>query len=50
MEVAYCGDVGISTYGISSVIKNNYVHDMNGTLGYNNAQWGIAIEGGENTQ
>jgi len=49
-EVAYCGDVGISTYGVSTLIQNNYVHDMNGATGYNNAQWGIAVEaGGNNT-
>jgi parallel beta-helix repeat protein len=46
VEVAYCGDVGISTYGTHSRITNNYVHDINGKLGYNNAHWGIGVEGG----
>ena len=49
-EVAYCGDVGITIYGYDSIAQNNYVHDINGTLGSNNAQIGIAIEaGGNNT-
>ncbi len=47
-EVAYCGDVGISNAGYLDIIQNNYVHDMNGTTGYNNANWGIAVEGGGN--
>lgn len=47
-EVAYCGDVGISSYGNLNIISNNYVHNMNGTNGSINSQWGIAVEGGSN--
>lgn len=44
-EVAYCSDVGITNYGIGDIITGNYVHDVNGTTGYNNSRWGIAAEG-----
>ena len=44
--VAYCSDVGISAQGHSCLVENNYVHDMNGTTGSNNARWGIATETG----
>ncbi len=47
-EVAYCGDVGITNFGIGDIITANYVHDMNGTTGSNDARWGIAAEGGGN--
>lgn len=47
-EVAYSSDVGITTWGQSSTIRDNYVHDINGTAGYNNASWGIAVESGGN--
>jgi hypothetical protein len=43
-DIAYCGDVGISIYAEASIITGNYVHDMNGTSGSNNARWGIAVE------
>jgi parallel beta-helix repeat protein len=41
--VAYCSDVGITSYGIASVIRNNTVHDMNGTTN-TQAHYGIAVE------
>lgn len=44
-EIAYCGDVGISTYAMGCTIADNYIHDMNGTTGDNGAQWGIGLEG-----
>jgi len=47
-EVYGCGDVGITTGGMGTQITGNYVHDMNGTSGYNNAHWGIGVEGGSN--
>ncbi|MFA5365544.1 MAG: right-handed parallel beta-helix repeat-containing protein [Candidatus Bathyarchaeia archaeon] len=43
---AYNGDLGISTYGYNNTIKYNYCHDMNGTNGATNSQWGIAHEDG----
>jgi len=49
-EVAYCSDVGITSYGFDNVIQDNYVHDMNGTTGYGGGtRWGIGVEGGGNT-
>ncbi len=45
-EAAYCSDVGITTYGIGSLIEGNYVHDTNGTDGFSMARWGIGVEGG----
>jgi parallel beta-helix repeat protein len=48
-EIAYCSDVGATAYGYSSIIQNNYVHDMNGTTGGGgSSQWGIAVEDGGN--
>jgi parallel beta-helix repeat protein len=47
-EIAYCGDVGISIFGVSCLVQNNNVHDMNGALGYGNDHWGIAVEQGNN--
>jgi parallel beta-helix repeat protein len=48
-EVAYSGDVGISSYSNSSTIQNNYVHDINGTTGGGgNSHMGIASESGGN--
>ena len=46
-EIYGCGDVGVSTYGVSTLITGNYIHDMNGTTGFNNANWGIGVEGGD---
>lgn len=43
-EISHCGDVGISIYAAGAIVRNNYVHDMDGTQGSNNAQWGIAVE------
>ena len=43
-EVAYGGDVGINSYGVNTKITGNYVHDMNGTTGSNNAHIGIGCE------
>jgi hypothetical protein len=43
-EIAYCGDVGIGTWGSGTKITHNYIHDMNGTAGYNNAHGGIGLE------
>lgn len=45
-EVAYSSDVGITTYGVGSIISNNYVHDINGTTGFSNSHWGIGVEYG----
>ena len=45
-EVAYSGDVGITNYGTGNIVTGNYIHDMNGTSGYNNSHFGIAVEGG----
>ena len=46
-EVAYSSDVGITNFGgTNNIVQNNYVHDMNGTTGYVNSQWGIGIEDG----
>jgi hypothetical protein len=39
-----CSDVGISTYGSSSVIADNYVYDINGSTGFVNSRLGIACE------
>jgi parallel beta-helix repeat protein len=47
-DVAYCGDVGITNLGFSNIVQNNYVHDINNTSGFNNAHWGIAVEGSGN--
>ena len=52
-EVAYCSDVGITNYGYSNTVQNNYIHDMNGTTGFQGSgiagsQWGIGVEGGGN--
>jgi parallel beta-helix repeat protein len=47
-QVAYCADVGITTWGVGTVISDNHVYETNGTLGYNNASFGIAVEGGSN--
>jgi len=42
-EVAYCSDVGISIYTKGCTVKNNFLHDMNGT--YNTqAHYGIDTE------
>jgi parallel beta-helix repeat protein len=49
-DVAHCGDVGITVYSPANIIEDNYVHDMDGTTGYNDAHWGIAVEGlGQNS-
>ncbi len=45
-EVSHSGDVGISAYAVGSLIQNNYVHDIDGSLGAVNSHWGIASEGG----
>lgn len=42
-DIAYSADVGISTYGINTMIRDNYIHDMNGTTD-TRAQYGIATE------
>jgi len=44
--VAYCGDVGITNFGVENTVQGNYVYDMNGTLGSVNSEFGIAVEGG----
>jgi hypothetical protein len=47
--VAYSSDVGITNYGQSNIVENNYIYDMNGTTGGGgNSQWGIGVEGGSN--
>lgn len=47
-EIAYCSDVGADSYGIGTLIKNNYIHDMNGTTGAelpgSSAHYAIALE------
>jgi hypothetical protein len=43
-HVAYGSDVGISINGHDNLVEGNYVHDMNGTSGFNNAHIGIAEE------
>ncbi len=45
-EVAYASDVGISAQGRNNIVQDNYVHDINGNTGTNNARWGIATEAG----
>ncbi len=45
-EVAYCSDVGITNFGTGNLVQGNYIHDMTGTTGYINSQWGIGVEGG----
>jgi parallel beta-helix repeat protein len=47
-EIYGCGDVGATSYGVGTIMTGNYIHDMNGTSGANNAQWGIGVEGGGN--
>lgn len=47
-EVSHSGDVGITSYGYSNTIRSNYIHNMDGAQGFNNARIGIAIEGGDN--
>ena len=48
-EIYGCSDVGATTYGIGTIIKGNYIHDLNGTTGTGgNVNWGIGIEGGSN--
>jgi hypothetical protein len=45
-----CSDVGISTWGASVVILNNYIYNINGTDGWagvgTGSHYGIALEGG----
>ncbi len=45
-----CSDVGISTWGASVVILNNYIYGINGTDGWDGvgtgSHYGIALEGG----
>ena len=45
-EIHHCGDVGTSTYALRCSIENNYVYDIDGSLGYDNANGGIQVEGG----
>jgi hypothetical protein len=56
-EVAHSSDVGISTYGDSTIISGNYVHDcdtmdgspiVGGAVQLNNSHWGIGLEAGVN--
>jgi hypothetical protein len=42
-EVAYCSDVGITSYGLANRIIGNYIHDMNGTTN-TKAHWAIGVE------
>ena len=47
-EIYGCSDVGATTYGIGTFLIGNYIHDLNGTTGGGgNAEWGIAVEGGQ---
>jgi len=48
-DVSHCGDVGITTYSYSSVVQDNYVHDIDGTTGDVNTHWGIGVEGGDHS-
>ena len=41
-------DVGVSCQGSGDVVAGNYVHDMNGDIGSENSEWGIAVEAGGN--
>lgn len=46
-EIAYCSNVGVSVYDSNrTIIKNNYIHNMNGTSGGvgGNAHWGLGVE------
>jgi parallel beta-helix repeat protein len=45
-EVAFISDVGITNFGVGNLVQGNYIHDMTGTTGYINSQWGIGVEGG----
>lgn len=45
-DISNSGDVGISTYSNRVQISDNYVHDIQGSLGFNNGRWGIGVEGG----
>jgi parallel beta-helix repeat protein len=45
-ECAFCSDVGITNFGTGNLVQGNYIHDITGTTGYINSQWGIAVEGG----
>jgi hypothetical protein len=39
-------DVGVSLYGVSTLVNKNYIHDLNGTTGGGgNAKYGVATEG-----
>lgn len=48
-EVSHCGDVGITTYADSAVVKDNNIHDIDGTSGSINTHWGLGVEGGTNS-
>lgn len=43
--ITNCGDVGISSYAYHTIMINNYLDSMNGTLGDINSNCGVAIEG-----
>jgi len=46
-DVSHCGDVGMGMYGSRCQVVNNYIHDIDGTHGSGNTQWGAGIEGGD---
>lgn len=46
-EVSHGSDVGMGMYGSRVNIFGNYIHDMDGTTGSGNTQWGAGIEGGD---
>lgn len=46
-ECSHSSDVGISIKGSHCNVNDNFVHDMNGTTGSVNSQWGIGSEVGD---
>lgn len=46
-EFAHIGDVAVGCYGSRTMVRGNYIHDMDGINGSLNTQWGIGIEGGD---
>jgi parallel beta-helix repeat protein len=45
-EISHSSDVGITSWGYNVEITGNYIHDMDGTTGFNSAHWGVALESG----
>lgn len=44
--ISYCSDFGISTFGQNNIIKDNHIFNIKETIGWDNAQCGIGVEGG----